>query len=99
MAENLQKQKAQSISSFRIMDLAILIFALIFIVDVVFYMVFGGSLRDFVVVMFMLYITIVTLTTRLRFQLEIGRQIITEWIVVSIIGIVISLYLAFVLSL
>jgi len=81
------------------MDLAILGFSLIFVADVALYFGLGGSLRDFIVMMFSLYMTIVTLATRLRFQVEIGRQILLEWIVVSSIGIVLSLYLAFLFSL
>jgi len=99
MAKGLQQHNIQSLNPFRIMDLAILGFSLIFVADVALYFGLGGSLRDFIVMMFSLYMTIVTLATRLRFQVEIGRQILLEWIVVSSIGIVLSLYLAFLFSL
>ena len=95
MAETLQQRNTPSLKAFRVMDLAILLFSLIFVVDVIFYFGLDGSLRDFVVMMFSLYMAIVTLTARLRFQPEIGRQIILEWIAVSIVGIVLCIFFAF----
>ena len=99
MAKGHQQNPVQNISSFRVMDLAILIFSLIFVIDLVLYFVLDGSLRDFVVMMFSMFMVIVTLTARLRYQPEIGRQIILEWVVVSIIGIILSIYFAFLFSL
>ena len=77
------------------MDLAILGFSIIFIIDAVFYFILDGSLRDFVVMMFSLFMVIVTLTTRLRYQPDIGKQLMMEWIAVSIIGIILTVYLTF----
>ena len=99
MAKGHQQNTVQNITSFRIMDLAILIFSLIFVIDLVLYFVLDGSLRDFVVMMFSMFMVIVTLTARLRFQPDIGRQIILEWVAVSIIGIILSVYFAFIFSL
>ena len=81
------------------MDLAILGFSIIFIIDAVFYFILDGSLRDFVVMMFSLFMAIITLTTRLRYQQEIGRQLMIEWIAVSIIGIILTVYLTFLFTL
>ena len=99
MAKGHQQNPVQNIPSFRVMDLAILIFSLIFVIDLVLYFVLDGSLRDFVVMMFSMFMVIVTLTARLRFQPDIGRQIILEWVAVSIIGIILSVYFAFIFSL
>ena len=81
------------------MDLAILGFSIIFIIDAVFYFILDGSLRDFVVMMFSLFMAIVTLTMRLRYQPDIGRQLMIEWIAVSIIGIILTIYLTFLFTL
>ncbi len=99
MAKGHQQNPVQNITSFRIMDLAILLFSLIYVIDLVLYFVLDGSLRDFVVMMFSMFMVIVTLNARLRFQPEIGRQIILEWIAVSIIGIILSIYFAFLFAL
>ena len=99
MAKGHQQNLVQNISSFRVMDLAILIFSLIFVIDLVLYFILDGSLRDFVVMMFSMFMVIVTLTARLRYQPEIGRQIILEWVAVSVIGIILSIYFAFLFSL
>ena len=49
MAKNVQESKTPSLGSYRVLDLAILIFALIFVVDALLYLVIGGSIRDFVI--------------------------------------------------
>lgn len=99
MAKGHQQNPVQIITSFRVMDLAILIFSLIFVIDLILYFILDGSLRDFVVMMFSMFMVIVTLTARLRYQPEIGRQIILEWVAVSVIGIIFSIYFAFLFSL
>ncbi len=99
MVESRQKPNAQSLKLLRVLNLSIILFSLIFVADVILYFVWGGSLRDFVVMMFSLYLAMVTLTARLRFHPELGRQIIMEWIIVSSVGIIISLYLAFIFTL
>ncbi|MFX0196131.1 MAG: hypothetical protein ACFFCW_08415 [Candidatus Hodarchaeota archaeon] len=99
MVESRQKPNAQSLKLLRVLNLSIILFSLIFVADFILYFVWGGSLRDFVVMMFSLYLAMVTLTARLRFHPELGRQIIMEWIIVSSVGIIISLYLAFIFTL
>lgn len=99
MAETTRQQNTKNLKSFRFMDLAILGFSIIFIIDAVFYFILDGSLRDFVVMMFSLFMAIITLTTRLRYQPEIGRQLMIEWIAVSIIGIILTVYLTFLFTL
>ena len=99
MAKSLQKPNAQSLKLFRVLNLTILSFSLIFVADVVLYFVLGGSIRDFVVMMASLYLVVVTIAARLRFQPEFGRQILMEWLIVSSAGIILSLYLTFFFSL
>ncbi|MFQ6126916.1 MAG: hypothetical protein ACE5R6_20245 [Candidatus Heimdallarchaeota archaeon] len=99
MVQSRQKPNAQSIKLLRVLNLSIILFSLIFVVDVILYFVWDGSIRDFIVLMFSLYLAMVTLTARLRFQPELGQQLIMEWIIVSSVGIIISLYLTFVFTL